>query len=556
MKNKKIFALMAIALLGTTAMGAFSGCGDGGGVGGTIIQNSAYDETKANLSIAIYDGGVGRAWLDDAITRFEEKYANATHFQEGRTGVKISVDPNKEKYAGTKLAENGNLNKDVYFTEAVEYYTFVNDGMVADISDVVTGSLSAYGESGTIEEKLDGTIKEFMTAKDGKYYMLPFYDGFYGLIYDVELFEEEGFYFDKDGDFTKDKALFANGPDGQPNTYDDGLPATYDQMIALCDQIVGKGYVPFCYSGVHNDYVNRSFFAWGTDYEGYDSYSLNNSFKGTAKLVKNITEQDGTMEAIIEFEDVEITENNAYELQRQAGKYYALKMQDALFGSPKYIGGSFNGLDYTVAQSDFIKSKYSAKRYAMLAEGVWWENEAAPTFTALENEGKENKTERKFGFMPIPKVNAEAAGPQTMLSLNNSFCFINKNCSNMELAKEFMRFLHTDAEMSKFSAKTSILRALKYNVDAADRANATYYGQTLIDMKSTLKVIYPFSAANIVTKNQGNFAMDAWLGSADKGDGKTMSNAFNAFKDGKATAKEFFNGLYNYQKGKWSTLVK
>ena len=126
----------------------------------------------------------------------------------------------------------------------------------------------------------------------------------------------------------------------------------------------------------------------------------------------------------------------------------------------------------------------------------------------------------------------------------------------MNLAKEFMRFLHTDAEMSKFSAKTSILRALNYNVDAADRANATYYGQTLIDMKSTLKVIYPFSAANIVTKNQGNFAMDTWLGDADKGDGKPMGNAFDAFKDSKATAKEFFNGLYNYQKGKWSTLVK
>ena len=261
-------------------------------------------------------------------------------------------------------------------------------------------------------------------------------------------------------------------------------------------------------------------------------------------------------EAIIEFEDVAITENNGYELQRQAGKYYALKMQEALFGSPKYIGGSFNGLDYTVAQSEFIKSKYSAKRYAMLAEGVWWENEAAPTFTALKNEGKEDKTGRKFGFMPVPKVNEEAAGQQTMLSLNNSFCFISKDCANMELAKEFMRFLHTDAEMSKFSAKTSISRALEYKVDSTDRATATYYGQTIIDMKSNLKVVYPFSAANIVTKNQGNFTMDAWLGSADKGDGKTMRNAFNAFKDGKATAKEFFNGLHNYQKGKWNTLAK
>ena len=78
MKNKKIFALMAIALLGTTAMGSFSACGGGAGGGlggGTIIEDSSYDETKANLSVATFDGGVGREWLLDAIKRFEAKYA-------------------------------------------------------------------------------------------------------------------------------------------------------------------------------------------------------------------------------------------------------------------------------------------------------------------------------------------------------------------------------------------------------------------------------------------------------------------------------------------------
>ena len=568
MKNKKIFALMAIALLGTTAMGSFSACGGGAGGGlggGTIIEDSSYDETKANLSVATFDGGVGREWLLDAIKRFEAKYATATHFEAGKTGVSISLDGDKNKYGGNKLAESGNLNKDVYFTEAVEYYTFVNNGLVADITDVVTGSMSDYGESGTIEDKLDGTIKEFMTKKDGKYYMLPFYDGFYGLIYDVELFEEEGFYFDNEGDFIKISnydsaaefnAAKANGPDGRDGTYDDGLPATYDQMIALCDQIVAKGFVPFMYSGNYTTYVNRAFYGYATDYEGYDAYSQNNTFTGTLKVAKSITPKAGTMEADIEFEDVELSQANGYELQRQAGKYYALAMQEALFGSTKYIGGSYNGLDYTVAQGEFIKSKYSAKRYAMLAEGVWWENEANPTFVEIENLKAEKKSDRRFAFMPVPKVNAAAAGEQTMFSVNSSFGFINKNCANMELAKEFMRFLHTDAEMSKFSAKTSIPRSLKYQVSEEDRATATPYGQSVIDMRQNAKVVYPFSAADIVTNNQANFQKDTWCGLADKGDGKGLNNAFTAFKDSKATAKEFFNGLWIYQKGRWNTLVK
>ena len=561
MKNRKLFALMATMLIGTSAMGAFSGCDFGGGTtpggglgGGTVVENSQVDKTKANISVATFDGGVGKAWLEDAIARFEAKYANATHFEEGKTGVKISLYGDKNKYAGNKLSESI-MDKDVYFTEAVEYYTFVNAGTVADITDVVTGSMSAYGESGTIEDKLDETTKEFMTAKDGKYYMIPFYDGYYGLIYDVELFETEGFYFDKDGDFTNVKADFSAGPDGVEGNYDDGLPATYDQMIALCDQIVAKGYVPFMYSGNYPDYVNRAFFSYAADYEGADMFSLNQSFNGTAKLAKSITPGVGTMEATIEFENVDISEANGYELQRQAGKYYALAMQEALFGSTKYIGGSFNGLDYTVAQADFIKSKYSAKRYAMLAEGVWWENEANPTFVELENVKGESKASRKFGFMPVPKVNAEAAGPQTMYSTNSSFGFINKECKNMELAKEFMRFLHTDVEMSKFSAKTSIPRSLSYEVSAEDRATATYFGKTLIDMRSEANVVYPFSAANIVTKNQANFENNTWLG-VSIANGATRNNAMNTFKDDKATALQYFNGLYTYQKSMWSGLIK
>ena len=571
MKNKKLFAVMALMLMGTTAFSACGGTSPGkkpgglGGLGGEIVGGTVQDDTKANLSVATFDGGVGRAWLEDAIARFEAKYAEATHFQEGRKGVKISLDGDKNKYAGNKLSEGGSLNKDVYFTEAVEYYTFVNQGLVADISDVVKASMSDFGETGTIEDKLDPSLKTFMTAKDGNYYMLPFYDGFYGLTYDVELFEEEGFYFDDDGDFIRlsdfdDVEAFnaakSNGPDGKDGTYDDGLPATYQQMIQLCDQIVAKSYTPFCYSGNYTGYVNRSFFAYAADYEGYDAFSVNNTFNGTIKVAKTITEIPGQIEANIETETVAITEANGYMLQKQAGKYYALKMQEALFGTTKYIGNTWNAKDYTAAQGDFIRSKYATEgRYAMLAEGVWWENEATATFEEMKTLKGESKQDRRFGFMPVPKVNAAAAGDQTMFSVNSSFGFINKNCENMELAKEFMRFLHSDAEMSKFSAKTSIPRSLNYTVTEEDRATATYYGQTLIDMRHNAKVVYPFSAANVVTNNQANFEKDTWLGAALINN-KVRNNAFSAFKDDLATSLDFFNGLYNYQQSQWGGLIK
>ena len=552
MKSKKVLALMAAMLMGATTL---SGCD----VGGTKVENNNYDETKANLSVATFDGGVGRAWLEEAAKRFEKKYENATHFQEGRTGVKVSVDGDKNKYSGNKLAESGSLNKDVYFTEAVDYYEFVNKGLVADVTDVITGSMSTYGESGTIEDKIDVAIKDFMKAKDDKYYMFPFYDGFYGFTYDIDLFENEGFYFDKEGDFIGiNDAGFAtnksNGPDGEAGTYDDGLPATYEQMIQLCDQIVAKGCVPFCYSGNYPDYVNRSFYGYAADYEGYDSFMVNNTFKGTIEVVKSITE-DGSLMGNVEVETVTITRDNGYEVQRQAGKYYALKMQEILFGGVDYIGGTHNGLDYTVAQGEFIKSTYTAKPYAMLAEGVWWENEATPTFVEIENLRGVKKSDRRFGFMPVPKASEEMAGPQTLFSVNESFGFINKNAENMELAKEFMRFLHTDEEMSKFSAKTSIPRSLQYDVTEADKATATPYGKYLIEMRSQSKVVYAYSSCDFVINHAANFDNGVWYGTATVA-GKNLNNAFNAFKDDKATAKDFFDGLLAYQKSGWSANSK
>ena len=156
MKNKKICAVIATLLMSVIAIGSFSSCGK------KIKKDDGYDPTKANISVATYNGGVGYQWLEEAARRFEKKYENATHFEEGRKGVKISVDKDKHIYTGQNLSTSA-LTKDIYFTEGVDYYEFVNANKVADISDVITGSLSEYGETGTIEDKLDTSFKSFLT---------------------------------------------------------------------------------------------------------------------------------------------------------------------------------------------------------------------------------------------------------------------------------------------------------------------------------------------------------------------------------------------------------
>ena len=553
MKRNKI---MALALASLMSVGVLTGCQKrpGGLFGPTIESTPVVDKTKTVITAATYDGGVGHAWLEAAARRFEKEYAEVS-FEEGKKGVVVDVAYDKENYSGTQLSQK-TLNKDVYFTEGVEYYTFVQDGKVADITDVVTGSMAQFGETGTIEDKLDTATKEYLTAKDDKYYMLPFYDGFYGFIYDVDLFETAGFYFGDDGDTivrgkTETQKEFdarkANGPDGVDGTYDDGLPATYEQFIELCD-IISINYTPFCYSGNYNDYVSKAFRSFIADYEG-EAFKLNYTLRGDDVELINV-DAAGNVTPFT----MDINPSNAHYLKKQAGNYYALKMQEELFGSTKYIGGSFNAFDYTEAQSKFIMSKYTNNRYAMLVEGVWWENEATDIFEELEIRG-DTKESRRFGLLPIPKQNTSRAGNQTMYAANSSFCFINKECKQMKAAKEFLRFCHTDAEMSKFSSKTSIPRSLQYTVTPDDRAKATHFGKTLIDMRASATVVYPYSSESIVIKNPASFTDLVWY-LTSRVNNTNINNPFNAFKNGTATAETYFQGLFLYQEAIWPTLER
>ena len=87
MKIKKFLAMIVALIMSVVSLGAFTSCGE--------EEGNDYDPNKANLTVATYNGGVGRAWLDDAIYRFEQLHAESTHFQEGRKGVKISLAADK-----------------------------------------------------------------------------------------------------------------------------------------------------------------------------------------------------------------------------------------------------------------------------------------------------------------------------------------------------------------------------------------------------------------------------------------------------------------------------
>lgn len=512
---------------------------------GGQAQGAIEVEGKTTIQVAGYDAGLGLDWLTEAAKEFESKYAEVS-FEEGKMGVAVQVSGCE----GADMMIEKPMNKDVYFTELFDYYSYVNRGKVADISSVVTDSLSAFGENTTVGDKMDQAMKDFLTSKDGKYYALPFYDGFMGFVYDVDMFEENGYFFDEDGNFTGDPEEKSTGIDGKPGTWDDGLPKTYAQFKELVDYIrEGEKITPIVYGDDVKDYYRKGLTNWWADYEGKDYMLRNWNIEGETDYIEKF--ENG--EPVIKTTTVDSSNINI--LQQQPGKYYALDfLKNVVFSdSDNYTSAS----DFKNAQYQFIEGELGKYPAAMMMEGVWWEMEAdlANAFTDISKydydynvaEGSYKNT-RRFAFMPVPKVDEEHLGKsnkQTLYSGNDAFCFISANSkgAKLEVAKLFLQFMHTDEQLSAFTAKMSITRSMNYQMKDEDLEKMTYFGKSVMEMKTASDIVYPYSGHDYYISQSGNFALGQWGWNAIIG-GVKESNPFQAYLDNPATtAQMYFEGL-------------
>ncbi len=526
MKTKNlVLSLSAVALLASC----------GGTKHNNDSESGGGSEGKSVLLVATYDGGLGTNWLQSLANRFQEAYKD-TSFEEGKKGVTVRVLASRS-YNGTTLL-SGTLEQDVYFTEDVSYFDHVTKGNFLDISDIVTGKLTALGEEKSIEDKLTSEMKDYLKANDGKYYAIPFYDGLYGMMYDYDLFEDKNLFFDESGAFVSSKtAKKSSGPNGKEGDYDDGLPATYDQFYKLVDRIESLGMHPFSFSGSSGlPYVYRVLSSYWSDFEGLDKVKVNYTLDGTVPLVSSI--EDG----VATVEETKIDESNGYLLQKQEGKLKALQFMKKI---TPHMGR--NGESQTAAQTKFIKNyNEGSDQYALLFDGSWWENECTNIFKNCEAAYGKGKSDRRYGFLPVPKASKEKIGEkQTLFNQNQSYCFISKKTKLPELAKLFFQYAHTDANLSAFTSELSLTRSLSYELTEADASSTTFYGKNLIAMKNDSNILNPVSSNKKVINNPSHFSLEnyAWNTNIN---GKAYQNPYTVFSDSATsgtTAEEYFEGL-------------
>ena len=552
--KRKILVLFCVAVMTFTAL-PVSGCRRTSGV-------QKIDSSKTQLYVGTLAQGLGKGWLELVADRFEEAFAD--YELNGKKGVQVLVEGVD---GATSLINNFKRERvEVVFNEGVDYETWVNKKLLLDITDAVSGKnadLSAYGdpEGTTIESKMDESAAEYYKTDDNKYYAIPFYEDTNGIMFNVDLWEKYGFYFKDGGGWTGNVKEATVGQDGKKGTYDDGLPRTFDDFFALCEHIQqtkstkgGQPLIPIAWNGKYDlSYINSFLFCMAADVDGADQYSLNFTFNGEAEGL--ITGFDGTTPIISQTAET-ITDRDGYKLYRQQGKYYALKFIETIIDEGYYSNKIMNKstIDHKTMQAYFIKTEDASQgaplgqEIAMLIEGTWWFNEADEYFSTNEQFGG-GKYEQRFGMMPLPKPTEDHVdGTHTLFNSKQSAAFINANIdeSKIELAKEFLKFAHSNDSLVEFTETVSLLKPYAYTL--SENNNLTYYAKQLLQVKEASEKVYPFADARLFTRQKSTLlSSTAW---AVKIGDHSYNHPTTDFLGG-VSAEDYFNGLLFADKEYW-----
>ena len=337
------------------------------------------------------------------------------------------------------------------------------------------------------------------------------------------------------------------------------MPTTYDEFFAFCLAINKRKVDPIAVNGQHIDqYLTMLMENLIANYEGLEQFSLNYTFDGTATNLVKIENGSVVLEnGVPVTESMEINEDNAYNLSRQAGKYYGVSFIEELLSNDDYYeedGADNTSLSHTSCQQYFLQrgtSIDSSRPSAMLVDGTWWQMEATATFDFMGSQNSSySKENRKLGWMPLPQATAEEAAKvasgekKTVYAdhLNAVSCIKSKLSEGVKnAALAFLQYAYTDESLVNFTYKTGATIGLNY-LDMLDRSRLNYYETSLVDYIQKSDVVYQLPGCDLYAEEIVEFDPTTKYGSG------SHKNIVRGVWDGDLSAEDYFIGQQKYFK--------
>lgn len=531
--KKFISLLMAVILM--FGMTALVGCG-----------GSDIDPNRTQLYVGLKESGLGREWLDDLIVEYEKQYPD----------IQVILDVKNEEYDSQKVLANiKHGREDVYLLNTIKYYDFVSikggSDYLVELTDIITdGGEKSLWNRGTPKTKEYYNVG---TETEPEIYTIPFSESVWCITYDKELFRNKDLY-DLDSykgfDGVSGTGDESFGPDGVEGTYDDGLPATWEDFKILLNEMVSLGITPFTWTGKWSDYRASIISAILASYEGENDYMLRYEFNGTHSSLGEINEQNG------------------YKLADAEGVKAALTVAKHITSNPQFYSSKTTNttLDHSQAQLEYLKSKETDQPIAFLLEATWWEYEAKGVFEEMRAKYGEGNGygERELGLFPMPRfigtpgikdqTNTKTTFTGTISSAGGGI-IINKNSDVVDIAKTFVRFITTEEAQTYYTSVTGNSVPYKLDISEDKIANLTSLQKDIIRAKKSGYAEFIGKAVkNNLMLYSGAF-FESWKLKA-RIDGTTHNDPLLAFqKNPDLTVEQYINGIKEiYNANTWTEM--
>ncbi len=526
---KRLLTLVLSALMLLTSF-AFVGCFGGGG--------EADEEGKIQLQVGYSTAGFGDSYYKWLKQEFEEAYPD----------VQVKLNDRTNAVAGGDAAISG-LPDDVLFEGFSDTKMYI--GQMTEITDIYTSL--AYDDnfnfvgrgqgSKTLLDRLDKNERAMLNYNEAatqesqyKFYGAPLYTGMYGWWYDVDLFEQNGgelYDYEEIGyaglDCEVGTADDGYGPDGVPNTYDDRLPATFEDFKLLCYFMVDHNLAlyPFIWTSQHQWMQYKVAETVKMSYDGFSNYAIHSTFDGTYVF------PDGTTSVITPETGHKLwTVDENGDMPYKWGEKASLLWSEFIADNTLYDPAITRSTSHTMAQTLFLTSKTVGARNAFLMEGSHWQAEASLTFNEMAGDNPADALdERKFAILPIPKFIGTDGVPDQH-SMNNvipmngggvgiTMMSYAKGADGtgridddtgenvLDIAKDFMLFVNSNESLLHLLQSSRVLPTADVIATEGEKANWNPALKSMLEMvdeankpnsKSELGYYYGDSACKAVNK--------------------------------------------------------
>ena len=388
--------------------------------------------------------------------------AVANAFMEEHPEYQIVTIPNRQisGTTSTNLSANTDVSDIYSYPYGGPIRTWISKGWVEDLTDLCTTQKTL--DNRTILESMTGNSAKSISRVDKAtnerhIYAIPEYTSVTGFVYNIDLFEENGW----------------------------KVPNTTKELEDLCKQILnekGGKVAPIVWCDSADGYLYFATENWISQYEGIDNM---NKFHEYASA------------------DVYALEDN------EAGSIYSAKKASLeavakFFTSIKDGGYAHNDsedLDNVNAQYAVIEGSA-----AMMLNGSWFENEMVQYLS-----------DERIGMFPLPELSDSYGMPlradgyttednkRVLTADYGAYYFIPTMAPNKQGAKDFLLYLSSEKACSIYTQYSNAVRPFQYDMSKTSTlySKVGVFGQSILDIGDQYYLYSVASDSDLAFKGLG-----------------------------------------------------